>query len=180
MTPEEQSWVLALAVVPGGRPPLSGPEFLEKFGATDGAKLGCDLLRDAVSRRDAVDTELSLIVCFRFGLARDVIDLLIAAAFADWHQKHEDIASALGKMGLPDGVDALMHLATTVPEYLEFDDARALASKAIWALSTIPGHEARRALERLTSDPDERVARLALKRLKMPPASGAGGSDPLA
>jgi len=33
-----------------------------------------------------------------------------------------------------------------VPPYLDFDESRALARKAIWALGAIPGPEARQAL----------------------------------
>ena len=55
MTPEQRSEILALVLVPGGRKPAPADEFLRKFGVTDGARLGLDLLRDAVARRDPID-----------------------------------------------------------------------------------------------------------------------------
>ncbi|WP_073814917.1 hypothetical protein [Streptomyces sp. CB02261] len=42
-----------------------------------------------------------------------------------------------------------------IPEYLDFDENRALAVKAIWALGAIPGTEAREALEDLRDDENE-------------------------
>jgi hypothetical protein len=151
MSPEERSLVMELYVVPGRRQPLSSDEFLRQFGAADGIALGLGLLRDAVERRDPVDAELALTVCFRFGFSDGHLQPLITLAFADWHQRHEDVATALGKLRSPDEVDALAHLTGWVPAYLEFDDARALAVKAIWALGGIGGDAARSALESLAS-----------------------------
>jgi len=91
--------------------------------------LGLDLLRDAVARRDPIDVELSLVVCFKFGFSDDHLSPLLALAFADWHQRHEDVARALGKLRSPASVDALVHLAEWVPGYLDFDDARGHPSR---------------------------------------------------
>jgi hypothetical protein len=166
MSPEERSLVRALYVVPGGRQPLSSDEFLRQFGVADGIALGLGLLREAVERRDPVDVELALVVCFRFGFADDHLEPLIALAFADWHQRHEDVASALGKLRLPASVGALAHLAQWVPAYLEFDDARALAVKAIWALGGIAGDEARGVLESLVGSECGIVAENAVAQLQ--------------
>ena len=57
---------------------------------------------------------------------------------------------ALGEIGSSTSVEALVHLAEWVPEYLMFDDSRALARKAIWSLGSIGGDKARRALASLT------------------------------
>jgi PBS lyase HEAT-like repeat-containing protein len=150
MSPEERSLVMALFVVPG-RQPMSNEEFLKEFGAADGAALGLDLLREAVDGRDPVDVELALVVSFRFGFSDGHLQPLMTLAFADWHQRHEDVASALGELRSPASVDALEHLARWVPAYLEFDDARALAVKAIWGLGGIGGDAAHRALKSLAS-----------------------------
>ncbi len=157
MTPEERSLVLALTVAPG-RGALSVEQFLDAFGVTDGEGLGLTLLRDAAARRDPGDIELALVVCFRFGLSDAHLGILDALAFADWHQRHEDVATALGRLRSPSSVEALVHLATWVPDYLEYDDARALATKAVWALGSISSHGAREALESLASADDPIVA----------------------
>lgn len=165
MTPEERSRVMALMVVPG-RVAMSTDEFLAGFGAADGEALGLDLLCDAVDRRDPVDVELALVVCFRFEFSNDHVPRLLELAFADWHECHEDVASALGKIRSPMSVGALVHLAQWVPGYLEFDDARALATKAVWALGSISGGAAREALEVLARSDDSIVAENARAQLE--------------
>jgi HEAT repeat protein len=165
VSPEERSLVMALFVV-AGRQPMSDEQFLKEFGAADGTALGLDLLREAVDRRDPLDVELALVVCFRFGFTNGHLQPLLTLAFADWHQRHEDVASALGELRSPASIDALAHLARWVPEYLEFDDARALAVKAIWALGGIGGDAARGALTSLASSPCGIVAENAVAQLQ--------------
>jgi len=153
-------------VVPGGGQPLPPGEFLRQFGVPDGIALGLGLLRDAVERRDSVDVELVLVVCFRFGFSDDHLQPLRTLAFEDWHQHHEDVALAMGKLRSPDSVKALVHLAQWVPDYLEFDDARALAVKAIWALGGIGGEVAHEALKSLASSDCSVVAENAIAQLQ--------------
>jgi hypothetical protein len=161
VTPAEREAARALVIAPGGQARVSSDEFLERFGAVDGKALGVDLLRDAVERRDAVDVELALIVCFRFGLSEEHLPLLLNLCYADWHHGHEDVVSALGKIRSPDSIDALVHMAQLVPSYLEYDDSRALATKALWALGAIDGDAADQALSMLARSPDRIVAREA-------------------
>ncbi|MBD7918826.1 HEAT repeat domain-containing protein [Cellulomonas sp. Sa3CUA2] len=165
MSPDERSLVLAMVVVPG-REAISAEDFLHRFGASDGEKLGLGLLHDAVDRRDPVDVELALVVCFRFGFSDAHLAPLRSLAFADWHQRHEDVATALGRVGSPGAVGALAHLAEWVPSYLDYDDARALATKAVWALGSIYDPAARRVLESLSRADDGIVARTARAQLE--------------
>ena len=105
-------------------------------------------------------------MCFRFGFTDDHRPPLLALAFDKWHQRHEDVASALGKLRSPASVQALIHLATWIPVYLEFDDARALAVKAVWALGGIGRDAARDALTSLSSSQSCIVAENAVAQLK--------------
>jgi HEAT repeat protein len=164
MSPEERTLIMALYVLPG-RQPMSKEQFLREFGAEDGVALGLRLLQDATERRDPLDVELALVGCFTFGFTDGHLPPLLTLAFADWHQRHEDVASALGKLRSPASVDALAHLAQWVPAYLEYDDARALAVKAIWALGGTPGPAAEQALKQLLSAEDEIVRKAATKQL---------------
>lgn len=166
MTPEDRSCVMALVAIPGRRPPLPPEEFLRRFGVTDGVALGLDLLRDAIDRRDPVDVELALVVCSKFGFTDEHLEPLLSLAFADWHKQHENVASALGKIRSPPSVPALVHLAQWVPDYLGFDDARALATKAIWALGGIYDQAAREALESLAGSENTIVAEGAVAQLQ--------------
>jgi hypothetical protein len=166
VSPEERSLVMALVLVPGGREPLGADEFLRQFGAADGRRLSLDLLRDATNRCDPIDVELALVVCFEFGFTDDHLQSLVELAFADWHKQHEDVATALGEIKSPSSIEALVHLAEHVPRYLEFDEFRALATKAIWALHAVGGEESNRALESLSHSKDQIVAENALARLQ--------------
>src|SRR4051794_2571771 len=108
---------MALVVVPG-RQSLSDDEFLASFGTADGKGLGTTLLLDAATRRDPTDVELALVVCFRFGFSNAHVPVLVSLAFAHWHQRHEDVAMALGRIKSPESVEALAHLAEWIPSYL--------------------------------------------------------------
>jgi len=140
--------------------------FSRAFGVSDGVTLSLELLRDAVTRRDATDVELALVVGFTFGFTDDHLSLLIDLCFADWHHSHEDAVSALADLGSSASVDALVHAAECVPGYLEFDEARALATKAVGALGVISGDASTNALEALTASESTIVARNATAQLE--------------
>jgi hypothetical protein len=157
---------MKLVIVPGHDRPLTAEEFLRQFNATDGISLGLHLLVDAIDRQDPIDVELAFVVCFQFGFSDGHLDPLITLAFSEWHQRHEDVAMALGKLRAASSVAALEHLAQWVPSYLEFDESRALAVKAIWALGSIRGEQAHRALESLSQSTCRVVAENALAQLQ--------------
>ncbi len=165
MTPEDRAAVMSLVAVPGRGRAGSPEEVLRHFGADDGQTLGLRLLRDAVDRQDGLDVEMALIVCAAFGFTIDHLDLLAQLATADWHHKHEDVVSALGQLRSPVAVDALYHAAWWIPDYLDYDESRALAIKAIWALGGTPGSEAEQALKQLASAESEIVREAALSQL---------------
>ena len=164
MTPEQRQSILAL-VVGLGRDRAGSPEqVLRQFGADDGQALGLDLLRDAARRRDQLDLELALIACSVFGFTTGHLDLLIQLAGEDWHLCHEDVVTGLDILRSPQAIDALAFAAWWVPEYLDFDEYRALARKATWALGRIPGPEAEQALTDLL-DSDSEIVRQDAKSL---------------
>lgn len=166
MTPDERDLVFSLVISPGQGRLLEPAEFLERFGSTDGQGLGLELLRDAVERHDRVDVELALIVCGVFGITSDHLGLLLQLASADWHRRHEDVATYLGELRRPNTVGALYSLTQWVPEYLDFDESRALARKAVHALGAIPGEEAEQALKRLAGDDSEIIRERAVRQLQ--------------
>jgi hypothetical protein len=63
---------------------------------------------------------------------------------ADWHHSHEDVVWHLGEYQGADVISALDHATRWVPDYLDFDENRALARKAIWELGKQPGPLSRR------------------------------------
>jgi hypothetical protein len=155
MTPEGRAVILSLVQVPGREREGTPEDVLRHFGVTDGKKLGLRLLRDAIERRDNEDIDFALIVCGVFGITMNHLNMLIQLSSADWHQIHEKVVYQLDKLRTPAAVDALYEATQWVPDYLEWDDTRALARNAIWAIGKIPGPEAQRALERLLKSDDE-------------------------
>ena len=155
MTPELQQRILSLTA-----PGSSRDELLREVGVHDGAAWGEELLRSAVVERSALDVELALIVGFAFGFtgSEEQLRVLIELCSADWHYKHEDVVTSLGGFRSPAAVDALYGATQWVPDYLDFDESRALATKAIWALGGIPGDAAYDALVRLSDSNDPIVS----------------------
>ncbi|HEV2639434.1 MAG TPA: HEAT repeat domain-containing protein [Actinocrinis sp.] len=139
---------------------------LDYFQTTDGVALGRSLLAEAVAEKEESGVDLALIVCARFATAADIKPLLFELAPAGWHHDHESIVSLLGKLKSPDTVDALYHATQWIPEHLDYDESRALAGKAIWALGAIPGPEATAALTRLLDDKDESLHERAARQLR--------------
>jgi hypothetical protein len=165
VTPEDRQVISGLVFVPLKGRASSPEDVLRHFGETDGIALGLRLLRDAVNRQDELETNLALIVCFTFGFREDHLELVVQLASADWHRSHEDVATALDGLRTPGAVDALYHLAWWVPGYLDWDDTRGLARKAIWGLGKTPGLDAKQALIRLLEEPDEIIRKSASEQL---------------
>lgn len=162
MNDQERSLVVAMATQV-----LPPAEFLKQFrAAIDGRKLCRELLAEAIESRSAEDVEWSLLVGFAFGFTNEHLPLLIELAFAEWHERHEDAVSALGDLNSREAVDALLHSARHIPKYLKFDESRALAVKAIWALGRISGSEADAALNELINDTDPILADAAAEQMK--------------
>jgi hypothetical protein len=157
--------IIGLVFIPGRGRQSSRDDVLRYFETTDGHALGLRLLRDAVDNRDEIDVDAALIVCGTFGITADHLDLLVQLASAEWHHKHEDVATALDHLRVPAAVDALYHLAWWIPDYLDWDDTRGLARKAIWALGKTPGPEAEGVLKLLLDEPDQIVRENAAQQL---------------
>lgn len=166
MTPEERDLIMSLVLVPGQAAGDHRDEVLHHFQTSDGKQLGHKLLDDAIGRQDGTDVEMALIVGNTFGFTRSYLEPLIRLSSADWHQKHEDVVDALGQLGDPAAVAALYHATQWIPDYLDYDDSRALARKAVWAIGKTPGSEAEAALKRLAGSDDEIVREEAERQLR--------------
>jgi hypothetical protein len=72
----------------------------------------------------------------------------------------------LQKWPTVDTVGALFRATQWIPKSLEYDDARALAVKAIWALGKIPGPEAEAKLETLARSENTILRQNAVEQLE--------------
>lgn len=92
-------------------------------------------------------------------------DEFAEALVMPWHTRHEDLASGLQKMRVPETVDALFAAATAQHPYLDYDEFFGLARKCTWALADIGTPLARQRLAELAANPNPTIAEYAQKRL---------------
>ena len=123
-------------------------------------------LQEAYETRNADDLSYAFIIGFTFGFASEHKDILRRLVDEDWHYSHEGVVSALKTWPTPDTVDALFRATQWIPKALEYDDARALAVKAIWALGKIPGPEAEAKLEMLARSENTILRQNAVEQLE--------------
>lgn len=113
--------------------------FLREVGVTRerGSGFALSMLEDAYRERNGVDVECGLGLAFRFGTTPEFLDVLIRLSDAEWHVRHEDVVTALDELGDVRTIDALHRAALKHHPYLDYDDTRALADKAIWAMARL-------------------------------------------
>ena len=124
------------------------------------------VLGDAYTAQNAEDLQCALIVGFAFGFATAHKDILHRLVDVDWHNSHEDVVEAFDRLRTPDAVEALFRATQWIPKSLEYDDSRALAVKAIWAIGKIPGTEAETKLETLARSDDAILRKTAVEQLE--------------
>jgi len=168
MTPGERKSCRDLVVTPPrGARQISKEEFLRQFpSSVEGGKLALRVLEEANSAQNAEDLQCALIIGFTFGFAPEHKDILRRLIDVDWHYSHEDVVTALKAWPNPDTVEALFRATQWIPASLNYDESRALAVKAIWALGKIPGSEAEAKLEALTHSEDAILRENAVEQLK--------------
>ncbi|MBR0828142.1 hypothetical protein JQ596_21635 [Bradyrhizobium manausense] len=167
MNEEQRKLCRGLIMSPRGSREISKETFLQRFpSAVDDGGLALKWLDEAYRARHAKDLDCSLIVGFVFGFTPEHVVILCRLVDADWHHSHEDVVSALDELRTPAAAEALFRATRWVPKYLEFDDSRALASKAIWALGKLAGGEAESKLAILAASDDEFLRNAALKQIE--------------
>jgi hypothetical protein len=167
MTEEQRKVCRALIIFPNGARRISKEDFVRQFpSALENGKLALRWLSEAYRARSAEDLSYALLIGFTFGFAPAHKDILRRLIDEDWHCSHEDVVSALQTWPTADTVDALFRATQWIPKSLEYDDNRALAVKAIWALGKIPGAEAETKLEALARSDSFILRRTAEEQLE--------------
>jgi hypothetical protein len=169
MTEEERRACEGLIQFPAasGRKKPSKEDFLRHFpAAVEQGKLSLPLLEEAYNSRNSEDLDCALVVGFSFGFGPEHVSILCRLVDEDWHQSHEDAVSALDILRTPIAIEPLFRATQWVPKYLDYDDARALAVKAIWALGNLTGAESQAKLQALMRSDDPTVRRNAEEQLE--------------
>jgi hypothetical protein len=169
MTPEERELVQYLVITSDSvKSTEPKAEFVRRFpAAIEKGRLAASLLEQAEEAKSSEDLQCALIVGFSFGFDSRQKEILGRLLEATWHYCHEDLVAALRELRVSDQatVDSLYRATQWVPSYLAFDESRALATKAIWALGETPGNEADAALLKLAICADSRIRDVAKRQL---------------
>ena len=147
---------------------ISSEEFLQKFTVdiSKNPSYLLQLLETAYNDQEKDDVEYLLIAIFSFNLYKEeFVNILCKLIEAKWHYQHENIAMLFQKLKSPQTVECLYKTALTQFDYLEFDEAFALAVKCIWALGDINTIEARQKLELLTQSENIIIRENAIQQL---------------
>lgn len=123
-------------------------------------------LEEGYKSQSAEDLQCALITGFTFGFGPEHTEILRQLVEVDWHHSHEDVVSALDELRTPDAVEALFRATQRIPKSLEYDDSRALAVKAVWALGKIPGTEAETKLKTLARSDNAILRKTAIEQLE--------------
>lgn len=167
MTEEQRKLCRGLIVFPNGRSAITKEEFLRRFpSAIHRGSLALTWLQEAYETRNADDLSCVLIVGGNFGFDPVHKGILARLIDEDWHYSHEDVVSALQTWPTADIVEALYRATRWIPKSLEYDDHRALAVKAIWALGKIPSAEAETKLEVLARSDNAILRKAAEEQLE--------------
>jgi len=167
MTEDQRKLCRDLIIHPDGKSQIIKEDFLCRFpSSVEGGKLAAWVLGDADRAQNAEDLQCALIIGFAFGFAPEHKDTLRRLVEADWHYSHEDVVTALETWPSPDTAEALFRATQWIPKSLEYDDSRALAVKAIWALGKISGPEAETKLEALARSGDAILRKNAVEQLE--------------
>lgn len=167
MTPDELEMVWALVAAPGRQPDATPQDFLARMDESDGRALALRVLREAIDHKSSAEVEAAMVLAAFFGSTEESFGLLVSLVREDWHESHEDVVSFLDDFRTKDAIPALLSATRRVPDYMQWDDTRALAVRAVYALSKIDGEAARNALEEVVRESgDDRVSAVARQRLE--------------
>ena len=163
MTPEEKQNIFDLI-----ENRITAEEFLRRWGAarSEASKLGLGILEKAYRTKAAGDVSFGLYLAFHFGVTAEYFDVLCKLADEEWHKSHEDVVWALDGLRDKRAIDVFVRAALKLHPYLAYDDTRALASKALYALANLADPDADERLRWLSQSDDPVVKEEAVRQLQ--------------
>jgi hypothetical protein len=136
-----------------------------RIARSDATGFALRALEEAYRQKNEDDVECGLYVGFRFGFTPEFLDVLTRLSEAEWHHSHEDVVAALDGLDDTRTIEALYRAALKIHAYVEYDDSRALAGKAIWALGKLGDATADQKLRLLAESGDSVIGAYARKQL---------------
>jgi predicted Zn-ribbon and HTH transcriptional regulator len=127
------------------------------------------MLDKSLKNKDADLCEDAIyLICIYDKFLNKYVTRLNKLLIKNWHKKHEDIASLLQDARSPSSIENLYKTVYARYEYLDYDEAYALAVKCIWALGDIGNDDAKDKLKQLTFSENEIInknAKYQIERL---------------
>lgn len=130
------------------------------------------LLTEIIHAYKQEDAEMIEYLIFTIFLAEEEInislflDILNKLILCKWHNKHEDIALLLQKIGASESIEYLYKAIFLKPAYLEWDDNYAFERKCIHAIAKCGNREAIDKLKLLVTNKNETIRLCAEKQLQ--------------
>ncbi|WP_260676899.1 hypothetical protein [Klebsiella aerogenes] len=140
-------------------------KFYNDFNAFYGEPNICYELELARQNRDAELVDVFLYFSALINYDFKCIDLLNELIIADWHKKHEDLATILNYYHSETSVEYLYQAALLELNYRDYDEDYVLADKCIRALAKIKNKNSIEKLERLAMVENEKIKKSAMKQL---------------
>ena len=148
---------------------ITNKKLLSVFSCTEDGlpKTIIEMLDGAINDKSSEKIEESIYLISVFNLYnKNYSNYFNRLILEDWHNRHEDIASALQRIKDPASVEFLYKAMHKKLDYLEYDDSYAFAVKCIWALGAIRDNNAIDKLKLLTESENEIISSNAKEQLK--------------
>jgi hypothetical protein len=133
-------------------------------------------LKTAINDRDGDAVEFALFTGFYFPVfgemefdsefSNNLAFILCELIEEDWHHSHEDIASIFQDCKTVMAIEPLYRTALRKFDYLDYDEAYALAVKCIWALGDIDTPESMEKIRLLISSDNPIIRKNAINQLR--------------
>ncbi|HBR6880443.1 TPA: hypothetical protein L9195_004931 [Klebsiella aerogenes] len=140
-------------------------KFYNDFNAFYGELNICYELELARQNRDAELVDVFLYLSALINYDFKCIDLVNELIIADWHKKHEDLATILNYYHSETSVEYLYQAALLELNYRDYDEDYVLADKCIRALAKINNKNSIEKLEKLAMVENEKIKKSAMKQL---------------
>lgn len=126
-----------------------------------------EMMKSSLAKEDATLLEYAIYLTYIYEEhLKDYVYLLNRLLICGWHYSHEDIAWQLQQAKSPTSIKYLYDTVYAKYDYLDYDEAYALAVKCIWGLGDIRTEEAIERLKILTSSENEIIKKNALYQIE--------------
>jgi hypothetical protein len=125
-------------------------------------------LEDAYKNNNAVDLEYALLLPGLKPTLHKFTNLFCQLIIENWHHNHEDIATYLQSLALPESIDSVYNAILNADqlEYLEYNNSAAFIRKCCYVLGDINTEYSVGKLKELSNSDNEIIKNYSIHQLK--------------